>query len=218
MGYLGFDTGGGANPLNNQHPVCEIGWYNAVVWCNALTEMVNSETGSRLTPVYRSGSQPVKSSADTVSLYALCLAPHTGSGFRLPDNMEWELAARWRGDDETNTEAGYSNPRFTKGDSASGAEESWLNLDHVLLYAVNQQDSTAPVKSKLPNALGLYDMSGNMYEFCDGQNDWNVPEVPVICGGRWGDNRDGVQIGRQKTDMSFSHKGPSMGLRLAKFY
>jgi hypothetical protein len=219
MGYLGYDTGGNTYTPNNQHPVSEIGWYNSVVWCNALTEMVNAETGSALIPVYRSSDgKVIRNSGDTVALYSLCLKPHAGSGFRLTDNMEWELAARWRGDDNTNTVAGYSDPYFTKGDSASGAEDSWLNYDETQRYAVNDQDSTAPVKSKLPNALGLYDMSGNMAEYCDGQNDWNTPNVPVIRGGRWGQNLDGVQVGRQKTDMSFSPKGPSMGFRITKFY
>jgi formylglycine-generating enzyme required for sulfatase activity len=180
--------------------------------------MVNAETGSKLRPVYRFGSQPIRSSKETVALFPHLLAAHTGAGFRLPDNMEWELAARWRGDDDTNTVPDYTNPYFTKGDSASGAEESWITLEHVLLYAVTQQDSTSPVKSKLSNALGLYDMSGNMYEFCDGMNDWNTPEVPVIRGGRWGENNLGIAIGQQKTDMSLSHQGPSMGLRVAKFY
>jgi formylglycine-generating enzyme required for sulfatase activity len=188
MGYVGYSTGADVETVTNQHPVCEIGWYNSVVWCNALTEMVNAETGSALTTVYRrlDNNETIRSRQDTVALYALCLAPHTGDGFRLTDNMEWELAARWRSDDDTNTVDGYSNPHFTKGDSASGAEESWLELEHTLLYAVNNQDSTAPVKSRLPNALGLYDMSGNMQEYCDGQNDWETPNVPVIRGGRWG--------------------------------
>jgi hypothetical protein len=60
-----------------------------------------------------------------------------------------------------------------------------------------------------------------MYEFCDGKNDWwdsGTVDVPVIRGGRWGENLDGVAVGRQKTDMSLSHKGPSMGLRVTKFY
>jgi hypothetical protein len=47
MGYPGYDTGENTFPLNSQHPVTNIGWYSSVVWCNALTEMVNSETGSR---------------------------------------------------------------------------------------------------------------------------------------------------------------------------
>jgi formylglycine-generating enzyme required for sulfatase activity len=216
MGYLGYDTGENTYPLNSQHPVTNIGWYSSVVWCNALTEMVNSETGSHLTCVYTYEGRPVRSSGETTLLYSLVLAPHTGSGFRLPDNMEWELAARWRGDDATNTVPGYTNPHFTKGDSASGATKCWFDLDtDTQRYAINGIDSTAPVKSKLPNALGLYDMSGNIAEYCDGQNDWNTPDTAVIRGGRWGANLDGVAIGRQKTDSGLSHVGPSMGFRLA---
>jgi len=44
----------------------------------------------------------------------------TAKGFRLPRQSEWELAARWR-NDGTNTVAGFSDPWFTKGNSASGA-------------------------------------------------------------------------------------------------
>jgi formylglycine-generating enzyme required for sulfatase activity len=53
--------------------------------------------------------------------YASAYAKPGATGFRLPSSNEWELAARWRGSDPTNTVSGYTNPYFTKGDSASGA-------------------------------------------------------------------------------------------------
>jgi hypothetical protein len=200
----------------DEEPVTLVCWRESVLWLNALTEMINSETGKTRTPVYAvsGGTEVIRAAADDGALDSLYLSPHLGTGFRLPDNMEWELAARWR-DDDVNTVPGYSNPYFTKGNSASGAAKAYNAAGtDTLLYAVNDQNWTEPVKSRLPNALGFYDMSGNLYEFCDGENDWNTMDVRVIRGGRWGQNWDGVQVGQQKTDAP-GHHGPSMGFRIA---
>lgn len=111
--------------------------------------------------------------------FILKLNTATNQNFRFPTEAEWEYAARGG-----NKSQGYQY---------CGSN----NLDDVAWYENNSDESTHPVKTKQPNELGIYDMSGNVYEWClDWKGDYKSsaqtdPQGPgsgtsrVIRGGSW---------------------------------
>jgi formylglycine-generating enzyme required for sulfatase activity len=95
-------------------------------------------------------------SAEDAEAFCQRLGEMTGRSFALPTEAQWEYAAR----------GGHKAPAVETVYPGSD------NLDEVAWYKSNSDSSTHPVAQKAPNALGLYDMSGNLWEWC---SDWMSP-------------------------------------------
>jgi formylglycine-generating enzyme required for sulfatase activity len=154
--------GSTGNILYNQHPVAPNDWPSIMLWCNALTEYWNEKTGDSLDPVYFMGGEPIRNTySGTTNITPVLHA----RGFRLPTSYEWELAARWQGENDLGNSVEKDGYYYTRGDSASGALGSYTNTAATGIVAV-YGSSTEEIKTKAPNALNLYDMSGNLAELC----------------------------------------------------
>ena len=207
--HVGGDSG--------QQPVNDINPRDMIVFSNAITEWYNANNGTDqdYVCVYKDSGVPIRDSRDANGAQCDAVVQDTSAnGFRLLTSNEWELAARWR-NDSTNTVAGYTNPYFTKGNSASGATNAYTDGTNTALYAVYGTGTTpSVVKTKLPNALGLYDMSGNVNNL-----DFNyIPSTTdrSIRGGSCGMGAIATQVGS-----STGSSGPSgyaywIGLRLSR--
>ena len=105
--------------------------------------------------------------------YCLWLGELTGKTIRLPKINEWEYAARGgvKGGDDNS----YSGGNI---------------LETVAWCKYNTKEKTEPVGLKDPNELGLYDMSGNVYEFCLAMNDSMI----IFKGGSWANSGVGCRI------------------------
>ena len=186
----------GENPSYNKGatlPVEQVSWYDAIMFCNLLSEKEG------LTPVYA-----VDGETDTTKWN---YTPHKGyniggsvtrvtqntkaTGYRLPTVEEWQYAAR-----------GAQDYRYAGSDSLG--EVGWYNG--------NSGYSTHPVGKKKANGYGLYDMSGNVREWC-----WDLDynDSRCYCGGTYFDSAYYCEVSYKDINYAKGY-GDDMGFRIVR--
>jgi formylglycine-generating enzyme required for sulfatase activity len=152
----GYDIGSAGAGSGTDYPVTNVSWFTVVKWCNARSEQEG------LTPVYRVNNLVYKTgdSAPTVDA--------TANGYRLPTEVQWEFAAR----------GGVSTQNY----EYSGSND----INAVAWYGGITGIGAHPVGTKQANELGVFDMSGNVWEWCESWYPGYEGTVRVYRGGSWG--------------------------------
>jgi len=235
-----FGPNGDGGDCGSNCPVERVSWYDAVAYAN---EMSKTATPA-LTPCYEITDVKCEDGTTHGSDYMSCMnttqkgidsatvtlngasKPYDCTGYRLPTESEWEYAAR----------AG-SNTAFYPSEGNNGTmtyEDCTLdtNLDQIAVYCGNDSGSTEPVGGKEPNAWGLYDMSGNVWEWAWDQYEGypagtysNPDEDPVVSptggsyrvvrGGSWGNLAQDCRSA-YRGNYSPGNRSNGLGFRLSR--
>ena len=193
-----FDTG------HESDPVTYISWYDAIVWCNALTEYYNAKNGKTLGCVYKYSTtgNVIKDSMNAASktdLDGMKVFDSSANGFRLPTSMEWELAARYK-DGSTWTPGNYASGATGPYTDAVATQAVGWYWDNSKVSSNPDIYSTQPVGHRPANgnALGLYDMSGNVWEWCFDLDPGSATPTRVYRGGGWSGEAFDLRVGYER--------------------
>ncbi|MCU0857668.1 MAG: formylglycine-generating enzyme family protein [Pontiellaceae bacterium] len=180
----------------SSHPVHTVNWYDCVKWCNARSEKEGK------TPCYTVEGEVCRTGQNTPD------CNWSAVGYRLPTEAEWEKAAR----------GGLNGKRFPSNDTIKHTRANYYSSSSYSYdtsstrgFHPSYDDAplpyTSPVGSFSANGYGLYDMAGNVYEWCwdwYGSTEYSTTALSNPCGassgfgrvgrgGDWGDGAGGCR-------------------------
>jgi formylglycine-generating enzyme required for sulfatase activity len=132
----GYSFDNGGEGDGMVYPVKMVNWYDCVKWCNARSEMMGKKPA-----YYTDAGLSARYRTGQASPYV-----DWHAGYRLPTEAEWEKAAR----------GGLNGQRYPWGNAINENQANYNNPD----------ETTTPVNKYPPNGYSLYDMSGNVWQWC----------------------------------------------------
>ena len=150
----------------DNQPVKNISWFGCIMICNQLSDEIFGK------------SSRVYDGIDTTWLDDETIETRRNTGFRLPTGIEWECAAKWQGNDDSGDAYEWpegSGKYWTRGSHASGALVPTSEIEATAAVSVfryndgfkdNPKETDVVKGDRQSNFLGIFDMSGNVEEWC----------------------------------------------------
>jgi len=206
---------------NPQNPVEQVSWYDAILFCNELSKLQGLDKCYALKNISTKNREGVDQNR---IMSAQVTYDSKKNGYRLPEEKEWEYAAKagtenqWAGTDDESKLKEYA---WYRDDSYSLIHEivtkwGFRGMD---MTEYNSYLSTHPVKMKKPNEWGFYDMTGNVAEWCwDKDNpESDASKHRVVRGGSWNNSNASLLLHSASRGIQFSSSSyNNFGFRICR--
>ena len=183
--------------LERKNPVENISWIESLEFCNKLSEkyglkpVYKIEDNNLVKIIYKDGKEVTPKIANFKQT----------EGYRLPTEVEWEWFARGG---EVAIQENSFDTKYAGSD----------NIDEVAWYKENSKFKTHTIGTKRPNELGIYDCSGNLWEWCyDFAGEVSFDSKRILRGAAW--NTKDCQI-KMRFSIQESEKNDIIGLRIVR--